>query len=151
MQENNGPSGLNEEMVARLRGNGAEEQQQGSVEQYLRSTQNETGLGGFGGAPPTPQHHPIPQNPNPKVEEPTPSQVVEAELNWNSGHIEPARPEEVERWILEGLQRRAHGRGRAHIPEDLFDFSKKATVTFLDEHNRTIKFVRVVATWEEEG
>lgn len=150
MQENYGPVGPNDEVAARLRGNGAEESI--PVDPNLRSTQNQTRLGGPVRTQGNSQHHEIPKDTDQEVQE-APAKIVEAEtdLNWNSGHIEPARPEEVERWILEGLQRRARGRGRAHIPEDLFDFSSKATVTFLDADNRTIKFVRVVATWEDDG
>ena len=150
MQEDHGPVGPNGEMAARIRRNGAEEHV--GVETYLRPAQDQTRMGGFAASQGDPQHHAVPQDVDQKVEEAPPKNLeAEAELNWNSGHIEPARPEEVERWILEGLQRRARGRGRAHIPEDLFDFSSKATVTFLDSGNRTMKFVRVVATWEDDG
>ncbi len=148
MSQNNGSASTSEALASRLRGNGASLQEQEGMGSHMRADQDKEGVAGPTDTPRDQVHRGVPAEARQGLEAPTsPAESV----NWNSGHIEPARPKEVERWILEGLQKRSRWRGRSHIPEDLFDFSAKATITFLDAENRPVHFVRAVATWEDDS
>lgn len=56
--------------------------------------------------------------------------------------------QEVERDVLEGLQRRAARAGQ-QVPEDIVDFLSRADVFFLDCNDNPISFERVVVAWED--
>ena len=150
MSQDNGTTSTVSEMASRLRRDGQTQPGNGAMETHMRAASHEEGVGGPSSSSPTSTNYQLPQNAHQEVQRAQPAAAQLAAPSWCPGHIEPARPEEIERWILEGLQRRARSRGRTHIPEDLFDFAAKANVTFLDSNNHPVKFTRVVATWEDD-
>ncbi len=69
------------------------------------------------------------------------------EPSWAWGHNCPLSAEDAKRAALELVQKM--GAGKKDIPDDLFDFMKRADVIYLDENNQPVTFKRVIIAWED--
>ena len=69
-------------------------------------------------------------------------------MRWGQNVGLPA--DDIKRAALERVQELANQR-RMTVPEDMFDFMRRADVVYLDENNQPVTFVRAVVTWNEES
>lgn len=67
-------------------------------------------------------------------------------MGW--GHNKSLSRSEVERDVLEGLQRRAVRDGQ-NVPADIVDFLSRADVFYFDAQGQPVSFERVVVAWED--
>jgi hypothetical protein len=107
----------------------------------LRPEAYQEGLGGHPSSPPAAQHHELPQEAHP------PQQTTATKPSWAWGHNCPLTAEEAKRAALELVQKK--GAGKRDVPQDLFDFMRKADVIYLDENNNPVTFKRVIIAWED--
>ena len=58
--------------------------------------------------------------------------------------------DDIKRAALERVRQLATERGMT-VPEDMFDFMRRAEVVYLDENDQPVRFVRAIVTWNEES